>query len=65
MPKMGRPYVYDPDKPRRQRGLQLSDELWNALVKVAGEGKVAAFLEEHLREIPEVAQMIERDATQR
>lgn len=58
--KMGRPYVYDPSKPRRQRGVQLTDELWEALVSVAGNGKVAQYLEERLREIPEVAEAIER-----
>lgn len=53
--KMGRPHVYDPSKPRRQRGIQITDELWDALTQVAGRGKVALYLEKRLRELPEIA----------
>jgi hypothetical protein len=56
---MGRPYVYDPLKPRRQRGIQITDELWEALSKVAGTGKVAQYIEEELRKIPEIAALLE------
>lgn len=62
--RMGRPFVYDPSKPRRQRGLQLTDELWHALEQIAGRGKVALYIEEHLRDIPEVAAKI-REMAQR
>lgn len=55
---MGRPPVYNPSKPRRQRGVQLSDELWEALNAEAGIGKVAQYIEEHLREIPAIKERL-------
>lgn len=57
--KMGRPYVYDPTKPRRQRGVQVTDELWEALGKAAGTGKVSQYIEERLREVPEIVALLE------
>jgi hypothetical protein len=56
---MGRPLVYDPNNPRRPRTITLTDELWNALKDVAGEGKRAEYIEKMLREIPEVATLLE------
>lgn len=58
--RMGRPFVYNPDKPRRPRTITLTDELWEALKQVAGEGKRAEYIEEHLRAIPEVAVKLEK-----
>lgn len=54
--KMGRPVVYN--IPRRPRLLQISDEVWDALGIVAGEGKRTEYIEEHLRTIPEIAKLL-------
>jgi hypothetical protein len=54
--KMGRPVVYN--TPRRPRLLQISDEVWDALGIVAGEGKRTEYIEEHLRAIPEIAKLL-------
>lgn len=58
--KMGRPHVYDPNKPRRPRLIPLTDELWEALETVAGDGKRAKYIEKKLREIPEIAAILEQ-----
>ena len=51
--QMGRPRVYT--TPRSPRLLQLSDELWEAIGAVAGEGKRTEYIEKQLRAIPEIA----------
>lgn len=51
--KMGRPRVYN--TPRRPRLLSISDELWDAIGAIAGEGKRTEYVEKQLRSIPEIA----------
>jgi hypothetical protein len=54
--KMGRPVVYS--SPRRPRLIQLSDEVWEAIGKVAGEGKRTEYIEQQLRQIPEIQALL-------
>jgi hypothetical protein len=56
--KMGRPTIYD--TPRRPRLIQLSDELWEAIEAIAGEGKRTEYIEKHLRTIPEIVAYLEK-----
>jgi hypothetical protein len=56
--KMGRPTVYN--TPRRPRLIALSDELIAAIDAVAGDGKRAAYIEESLRAIPEIALLLRK-----
>jgi hypothetical protein len=56
--KMGRPVVYT--TARRPRLVSLSDEVWEAVGIVAGEGKRTEYIEKHLRSLPEIAVYLER-----